>query len=138
MTVTHNLAIKVPFACMPHSVHVCDCSRTCPQDHFLGRVAPTFIGSFGTYSWTIAYLSEGSRIHLPYYSSEAHGTDWLPWHALFIHDDERIMYSDCGGDGGEPVHARQVLAGNHAFARAVAKRPDARCGPRLLAGKAPH
>jgi hypothetical protein len=35
-----------------------------------------FIGSFGTYTWTIAYLSSGREIHLPYDSRIKEGSTW--------------------------------------------------------------
>jgi hypothetical protein len=46
------------------------------QDHYLCRVAPTFIGSFGTFSWTIAYLSQAREIHLPIVSNMTFGSTW--------------------------------------------------------------
>ena len=53
-----------------------------------------FIGSYGTFSWSIAYMNkESNRILMPYMK---HMPDpgWTPWCELFIDDDECIRYVD--------------------------------------------
>jgi len=65
------------------------------EDWVAGTRAKVFIGSQGTFSWTIAYVSErATRIHLPFIGYLSQGATWLPWCNLFIHDDTRIRYSD--------------------------------------------
>ena len=64
------------------------------DDHYLARQAPIFIGSFGTFSWTVAYLSVARQIHLPYDPTEKAGSSWNRWNTLFIDDDDRIRYHD--------------------------------------------
>jgi len=62
------------------------------EDMALAYRAPHFIGSQGTFSWMVAYLSQGTSVHLPFLSSTCDGAVWLPWSKLFIHDDPRIRY----------------------------------------------
>lgn len=62
------------------------------EDMALAYRAPHFIGSQGTFSWMVAYLSQGTSVHLPFLSSTCDGAVWLPWSNLFIHDDPRIRY----------------------------------------------
>jgi len=69
-------------------------SETPFKDHCLGRAARTFIGDIGTFSWTIAYLSKGDELHLPYFSSIGKGSTWLDLAELFVHDDPRYFYHD--------------------------------------------
>jgi hypothetical protein len=53
---------------------------TAREDWVAGTRARVFIGSQGTFSWTIAYASErASLIHLPFVSYLAQGATWLPW-----------------------------------------------------------
>jgi hypothetical protein len=89
----------------------------------LAILAPTFIGSFGTYSWMAAFLSEGNKIHLPYISHLEKGSAWCPWHELFIHDDARITYHDTSViEHPTSETAAEVLARPTAFARGVKNR----------------
>jgi len=89
------------------------------EDMALMARAGIFVGSFGTFSWMAAFLSEGREIHLPYLSSMPKGVHgaWLPFHALFIHDDPRIMYHDILGSHWES--GQRVQDRNTSFARAV-------------------
>lgn len=93
--------------------------------HAFGRVADTFIGSFGTFSWLIAYLTCATRIVLPYFSDLPSGSTWVPWESLFIDDDDRVRYIDCVNATGR-VHwqtAREVIgAANSTFGRSMAAR----------------
>ena len=97
-----------------------------PQgDFFLAVMAPTFIGSFGTYTWMAAFLSEGHSIHLPYISNLEHGSVWCPWKDLFIHDDPRVTYHDIlYANSPTTESSRAVLARRTNFAQAVSKRKD--------------
>lgn len=103
------------------------------QDHFLARNAPVFIGSFGTYTWTIAYLAGGREIHLPYDSRIAAGSTWNRWSDLFVDDDPRYVYHDCFVSNKSQT-AQEVLAADTPFARAVrsksAASATANCMPR--------
>jgi len=97
------------------------------QDNAIGDwsflvMAPILIGSFGTFSWMAAFLSEGNSIHLPYISSHERGSLWHPAEHLFIHNDPRIIYHDIVPN--EPTHesASQVLERDTVFARAVRAR----------------
>ncbi len=95
------------------------------EDLSLAIMAPTLIGSFGTFSWVAAYLSEGSSIHLPFYSNLESGTDWLPWNHLFMHDDARITYHDvAAAESITHETAAQVLAGETSFGKSVRARKD--------------
>jgi hypothetical protein len=92
-------------------------------DFSFAVVAPTFIGSFGTFSWMAAFLSEGHSIHLPYYSNLTEGAYWLPWHDLFIHDDIRISYHDLGNlQKNSHESASAVISGHSVFAASVRER----------------
>jgi hypothetical protein len=88
-------------------------------------MAPILIGSFGTFTWTAAYLSEGHSIHLPYISSHEEGSLWHPGNELFIHDDPRIVYHDVA-DLHKLTHenASQVLKRDTLFAKSVLRRKD--------------
>ena len=100
--------------------------------HAFGRVADVFIGSFGTFSWLIAYLTCAHRVILPYYSGLAEGTTWLPWDALFIDDDDRLRYFDCSEAGASNASDDRVLetalevkakrGGTTPFAASLARR----------------
>jgi hypothetical protein len=100
-------------------------SDTPAGDWSLAVLAPVFIGSFGTFTWMAAFLSEGRLIHLPYVSDLSSGASWLPWHDLFIHDDPRIVYHDLGNPQA-PTHeiASAVMSRNTKFAHAVRERKD--------------
>lgn len=88
-------------------------------------MAPTLIGSFGTFTWMAAYLSEGHSIHLPYLSNHERGSLWHPGHSLFIHDDPRIVYHDVLVPHQPTFEtASQVLARNTTFAKSVRARPN--------------
>lgn len=97
------------------------------SSHAMGRAADIFIGSFGTFSWIIAYLTCATRIVLPYFSDIYVGASWLPWHMLFIDDDERLRYIDCK-DQQNPASLRfetpreVVTRNDSAFARAILDR----------------
>jgi hypothetical protein len=71
-------------------IDVGDASRA----HAFARTADVFIGSFGSFSWIIAYLTCAPRIVLPYFSDDPGGASWVPWSSLFIDDDERVLYAD--------------------------------------------
>jgi len=107
-------------------------SGTVDQDHLFGRVAPNLIGGFGTYSWTMAYLSQGRRMFLPFWGSQESGANWLPWSALFIHDDPRVLYINCEDTGGKPLTAEEVMGGSTRFAKGVKSRGLPTCGPRKI------
>ena len=94
-------------------------------DWFFAVMAPTLIGSFGSYSWMAAYLSEGHSVHLPYISNLRDGSDWSPLHNLFIHDDPRLVYHDVL-DPSNPTDeaAATVMSRDTVFARAVRERQD--------------
>jgi hypothetical protein len=98
-------------------------SDSAPGDWSFAIMAPTFIGSFGTYSWLLALLSEGTSIHLPYVSTLPGGTDWLPWSSLFIHDDRRIVYHDIANLTTFET-ADVVVSRNTPFAHAVRGRTN--------------
>lgn len=88
-------------------------------------MAPILIGSFGTFTWTAAYLSEGNSIHLPYLSDCERGSHWHPGHDLFIHDDPRIVYHDVANPRNITHEtAMQVLSRDTIFARSVRRRID--------------
>jgi hypothetical protein len=94
-------------------------------DWSFATVAPTLIGSFGTFSWMAAFLSEGKAIHLPYISGIENGAHWLPFQHLFIHDDPRIIYHDIQNPGNITFeNASEVLARDTIFSRAVKNRID--------------
>lgn len=94
-------------------------------DWSLMVMAPTLIGSFGTFTWMAAYLSEGHFIHLPYLSNHERGSLWHPGHSLFIHDDPRIVYHDVLVPHQPTFEtASQVLARNTTFAKSVRARPN--------------
>jgi hypothetical protein len=94
-------------------------------DWSFATVAPTLIGSFGTFTWMAAFLSEGKSIHLPYISSLEHGAYWFPLQHLFIHDDPRITYHDVQNHGNITFEkASEVLARDTVFSRAVKNRID--------------
>lgn len=57
-----------------------------------------FIGSFGTFSWMMAFLTEAPVIHLPYDKNQP-DPGWVPWCELFIDDDPRITMTKVGGGG---------------------------------------
>uniref|UniRef100_A0A7S1DIP2 Uncharacterized protein n=1 Tax=Hemiselmis andersenii TaxID=464988 RepID=A0A7S1DIP2_HEMAN len=105
------------------------------QDHYLSRVSPTFIGSFGTFTWTIVYLSQAKTIHLPIVSNMTYGSTWNWWEELFIEDDPRITYHDevlpdWGGIGGF-LTAADVIASNTVYSRSILNRTDGEfCHPR--------
>jgi hypothetical protein len=95
------------------------------EDLSLAIMAPTLIGSFGTFSWMAAFLSEGYSIHLPFYSNLESGTDWVPWNHLFMHDDARITYHDvAAADSITHETAAQVLAAETSFGKSVRARKD--------------
>lgn len=78
-------------------------SRGSPaQDMVLGMRASIMIGTFGTFSWMMAYLSKASRIYLVYNSARPRGSYTCPFHRLFIHNDPRIRYYDT--ERGANVH----------------------------------
>ena len=94
-------------------------------DFSLAVMAPTFIGSFGTFTWMAAYLNEGQAVHLPYISNLEQGARWAPWQHLFIHDDARMTYHDIA----DPYHitretAKDVVSRKTEFARAVRERKN--------------
>ena len=94
-------------------------------DFLFAVMAPTLIGSFGTYTWMAAFLSAGHSIHLPYSSNLEHGSDWCPWKDLFIHDDPRIIYHDVANPSVYTSEtAETVLSRNTVFAHALKKRKD--------------
>jgi hypothetical protein len=95
------------------------------DDWSLATMAPILIGSFGTFTWMAAYLSEGDKIHLPYLSNHESGSHWHPAHNLFIEDDPRIVYHDVSSPQ-KITHetAREVLARDTIFARAVKSRKN--------------
>ena len=108
---------------------------TVAQDHFLARSAPVFIGSFGTFTWTAAYLSSAREIHLPIDTSLPSGSSWAHWDGLFIDDDERIYYHDMHGEGRPGttfLKGIEVLGGTSRFAKGIkVKRLEAEgCLPR--------
>jgi len=94
-------------------------------DWSLAVMAPIFIGSFGTFSWMAAFLSEGQSIHLPYVSGLKSGASWVPWSDLFIDDDARIVYHDLVNPN-VPTHetASSVISRNTVFARSLRERRD--------------
>jgi len=88
-------------------------------------MAPILIGSFGTFSWMAAFLSEGHSIHLPYLSNLKKGSFWHPAEMLFIHDDPRIVYHDVIIPRMfTHESAIQVLERDTIFAKAVRDRVD--------------
>ena len=88
-------------------------------------MAPVFIGSFGTFTWMAAFLSEARSIHLPYVSDLEWGASWLPWHDLFIHDDPRIVYHDIVNPKTHTHEsATAVMSRNTTFAQAVRDRKN--------------
>lgn len=93
------------------------------DDWSLAVNARTFIGSFGTFSWMVAFLSEGDTIHLPYISELEYGAWWVPWHDLFIHDDARIIYHDVS-NVHKPTHETpsDVIHKNSPFAKSLKSR----------------
>jgi len=93
------------------------------QDSEFAKRASTFVGSQGTFSWMIAFLSQGQRIHLPYLRDKCQGAIWLPWHELFIHDDDRIRYHALESPSLSQS-AAEVLQGGSEFARCVLGRTD--------------
>ena len=101
------------------------------QDHYLGRVAPIFIGSFGTFTWTQAYLSGAREIHLPYVGIMKLGSSWNWWDALFIDDDPRIFYHDISGDATFQS-TQEVKEGGTKFAEGIKERDqgELNCLPR--------
>ena len=53
------------------------------------RTAPrAFIGSYGTFSWTMAILSRATTVHLPYCRADVRIDTQTC--GLFIHDDDRV------------------------------------------------
>ena len=91
----------------------------------LAVLAPTFVGSFGTYTWMAAFLSQGHSIHLPYVSTLHDGSDWCPWHHLFIHDDPRIIYHDVVNASRPTAEtAEMTMSRQTVFADAVRERKD--------------
>jgi len=97
-----------------------------PQgDFFFAVMAPTLIGSFGTYTWMAAFLSEGHSIHLPYISNLEQGSDWCPWKDLFIHDDPRVTYHDIlYANSLTTETSTAVMARRTKFAQALSQRKD--------------
>lgn len=95
------------------------------DDWSLAVNARTFIGSFGTFSWMVAFLSEGDTIHLPYISELQYGAWWVPWHDLFIHDDPRIIYHDVS-NLHKPTHemSSSVIRKNSTFAKSLKSRKN--------------
>jgi len=94
-------------------------------DWSLAVMAPIFIGSFGSFSWSVAYLSEGAEIHLPYISNVEQGSYWHPAHHLFIDDDARVVYHDVADEKKVTSEsAADVLSRKTVFARAVLNRTD--------------
>ncbi|EKX51887.1 hypothetical protein GUITHDRAFT_102503 [Guillardia theta CCMP2712] len=96
------------------------------RDHCLARAARIFIGDIGTFSWTIAFLSEGDQFHLPYFSSIDQGSTWLDLAELFVHDDPRYLYHDID-ERKATVRAsfetsKMVMERNTNFAGRVRKR----------------
>ena len=88
-------------------------------------MAPTLIGSFGTYTWMAAFLSKGHSIHLPYISMLHDGADWCPWHDLFIQDDPRIIYHDVSTASSPTDEAAEaVMLRPTIFASAIRQRKD--------------
>jgi len=98
--------------------------------HFnLARNASTFIGTFGTFSWNVAYLSQGNKtIHLPYHADHVEGSSWTPHASLFIHDDHRIRYHNLAGPESFQT-AEEVMATDSAFANGIRNR-DGHCNPK--------
>ena len=73
------------------------------QDMWLARQAHTFIGSFGSFSWLISYLSDKNvRINMPF-SRERNDTGWVTSCHFFIHNDPRITMWDISPKVGAVV-----------------------------------
>lgn len=96
----------------------------------IARSANTLIGSFGSLSFFLAFLSSASQIHLPFFSAYSKGCFWAPLSDLFIHDDERIFYHDLSRGiaifNGSQKHvgkaAGHVLASQTPFSKNVISR----------------
>jgi hypothetical protein len=97
------------------------------EDWLLGIRAETFIGSEGTFSWTIAYFSVGRRIFLPFSQTTCQGSSWFPLHQMFIHDDHRILYHATEAPT-QSMTADQVMMKQSEFAKCVQTRTDY-CAP---------
>lgn len=62
-------------------------------DIWLGMTVPgAFIGSYGTFSWIMAYAGLASNIYLPF--DRKNPSPWMPGCELFIHDDPRVWYGE--------------------------------------------
>jgi hypothetical protein len=86
-------------------------------DHSFGRIAKNLVCSTGTFSWTMAYLSEAKLIHMPFCSA-VDENGFYPVHHLFIDDDARITYHDYCGTG-LIGNSTSVLLQNSVYSSAV-------------------
>jgi hypothetical protein len=66
--------------------------RTAAEDMSLLIKAKYLAISFGTFSWVGAFLSNAKEVHFPYFGTELERSFWLPWPALFVHDDVSMCY----------------------------------------------
>jgi len=97
---------------------------------YVATIAKTFIGSFGTLSWGMAFLSVGTQIHLPYYSDHPEGCSWTPQQALFIDDDARVYYHDMVDAKNKArvyQSAQQVMSADSLFSQGIKNR-STNCG----------
>ena len=62
-------------------------------DLWIGMNVPgALIGSYGTYSWVMAYAGKAKYVYLPFDRLEP--SPWNPGCDLFIHDDPRVYYGE--------------------------------------------
>jgi len=64
----------------------------------VARSSNTFIGTFGSLSFFLAYLTNASVVHLPFYSNLKGGSSWFSISDMFMYDNHRILYHDLSND----------------------------------------
>jgi len=114
-----TLAVKV----IMRSLNALIAGGSKQDDHDLGVHAQNVILSTGTYSFMIAYLSTGQRIHMPYCSNAAVG--WYGAGNMFIDDYERVVFHDYCADSVRGKSASEVMSVDSLYQRDVLRAKGA-------------